>query len=95
MTNKEAYEKKLQARMDQWKAEIDRLKAQAAEAQADAQLAYNKQIEQLHSQQQEAQSKFDELRRSGDDAWQDLKGGVESAWDSLEQAVQTAASRFK
>ena len=95
MTNKEAYEQKLQARMDQWKAEIDRLKAQAAEAQADAQLVYNKQIEQLHSQQQEAQSKFDELRRSSDDAWQDLKGGVESAWDSLEQAVQTAASRFK
>lgn len=30
--------------------------------------------------QTDAQEKLEELRKSGDSAWKDLKDGVESAW---------------
>lgn len=95
MGMKEAYEQKLQARLDEWGAEIDKLKAKADNAEADAQLEYYKQIEELRSMQKSAANKFAELRDAGDNAWKDLRTGTESALDSLGSALKSAFSRFK
>ncbi len=62
MSMKEAYEQKLQAQLDEWRAEIDKLKAKADNAEADAQVEYYKQIEELHSMQESATNKLDELK---------------------------------
>ena len=45
---------KLQAQLDEWSAEIDKLKAKADKAEADAQLEYYKEIEELRSMQETA-----------------------------------------
>jgi predicted RNase H-like nuclease (RuvC/YqgF family) len=95
MRMKEAYEQKLEAQLDEWSAEIDKLKAKADSADADAQLEYYKKIEELRSMQEAATNKLTELKEAGDDAWEDLKAGIDSAWDSLGNALKTAASRFK
>jgi hypothetical protein len=60
MSIKEAYAKKVQTQLDEWNAEIDKLKAKAANAEADAdvQIEYHKKIEELHSLQKSATSKF-------------------------------------
>jgi chromosome segregation ATPase len=94
MSIKEAYEKKLQGQLDEWGAEIDKLKAKADSAKADAQLEYYKQIEDLRSMKDAASKKLDELKEAGDDAWEDLKAGIDSAWDSLSSSVKSAVSRF-
>jgi ElaB/YqjD/DUF883 family membrane-anchored ribosome-binding protein len=95
MSMKEAYEKKLQAQLDEWGAEIDKIKAKADKAEADAQLDYYKQIEELQSMQQEASEKLAELKEAGDDALEDLKAGIQSTWDSLSKALKSAISRFQ
>lgn len=95
MSIKDAYEKKLHAQLDEWKAGIDMLKAKASKAEADAQLGYYKHIEDLRTKQEAARLKLEELELAGDDAWEDLKAGIESAWDDLEDAFKLAASRFK
>ncbi|WP_295628547.1 coiled coil domain-containing protein [uncultured Nitrosomonas sp.] len=95
MSMKEAYEKKLQAQLDECAAEIDKLKAKAAKAEADAQIEYYKQIEELKSKQATVNGKLSELKDASEDAWEDLKAGAESAWDSLSGALKSAASRFK
>lgn len=94
MSMKEAYEKKLQAQLDEWSAEIDRLRAKAAGVQADKEIEYNKQIEKLQSEQENARKKLTQLKNASEDAWEDMKAGVESAWDSLDSAVKSAMSRF-
>ena len=94
MSMKEAYEKKLQGQLDEWSAEIDKLKAKADSAEADAQLEYYKQIEDLRSMQDAAGKKLDELKEASDDAWEDLKAGIDNAWDSLGSSIKSAASRF-
>lgn len=95
MSMKEAYEQKLQAQLDEWSAEIDKLKAKTDAAEADVQLEYYKQIEELRSMQEAANNKLVELKDAGDDAWEDLKAGIDSAWGSLGNALKSASSRFK
>ncbi len=90
MGNKTAYVEKIQARLNQWDAEIENLKAKAAEAGADAKIKYYQKIDTIQEKQQEAQSKLDELRRAGDDAWIEMRSGVERAWKELEDATQKA-----
>jgi len=95
MSMKETYEQKLEAQLDEWSAQIDKLKAKADGAEADIQLEYYKKIEELRTMQESATHKLSELKDAGDDAWEDLKAGIDSAWDSLGNAVKSAASRFK
>jgi len=92
---KEAYEQKLQAQLDEWSADIDKLKAKADGAEADMQLEYYKQIEELRSLKDTAVDKLIELKDASDDTWEDLKAGIESAWDSLGNVFNSFASRFK
>ncbi len=94
MSMKEAYQKKLEAQLVEWSLEIDKLKAKADKAEADAQLEYYKHIEELRTTQEAAHSKLAELKEANDDAWEDIKAGVDNAWDSLGNALKSAALRF-
>jgi len=94
MSMKEAYTEKLQARLNEMDAEIEKLKAKAGTARADAKIEIEKQISEVEEAQSKAQAKLDELRASGDDAWTDMKAGVENAWDEFEESTQKALSRF-
>ncbi|MGE4492390.1 MAG: coiled coil domain-containing protein [Syntrophotalea sp.] len=95
MSMKEAYQKKLQAQLDEWNAEIDKLKAKADKVEADAQIEYYKKIEELRSMHETANRRLAKLREASDDAWDDLKSGIDSAYNSLGNALKSAVSRFK
>ena len=95
MSMKEAYKKKLEAQFDEWKVEIDKLKAKANKAEADAQIKYHKQIENIRTKQEAVREKLVELKDSGDEAWEDLKAGLDNAMKNLGDAIKTANSRFK
>ncbi|MAL77741.1 MAG: coiled coil domain-containing protein [Sneathiella sp.] len=92
---KKEFENKLRAQLDQWEAEINRLRAKADVAQAEARVKYHEEIEELRVQKREAEARLDELNNAGDDAWEDMKAGMESAWKNLGDAVNKAAARFK
>lgn len=94
MGSKEAYQKKLQAQLDEWDAEIAKLKAKADKAEAEARIEYYRKVEELRAMQKTASSKLAELKAAGDNAWQDLKKGLDKAWDDLGKAIKTARSRF-
>lgn len=95
MSTKEAYEKKLQAQLDEWSAEIDKLKAKANAAEADAQLEYQRKVDELRSMQETASTQLAELKAAGSDAWEEMKDGIDKAWSSLESTLKSAASKFK
>jgi len=95
MSDRELYEQKLQAQLDAWQAELDKLEAKAKGAGAEAGLETNKQIEKLEQQMAETRAKAAELGRAGDDAWSSLKDGVDRAWSSLSDGFKEAASKFK
>lgn len=95
MSSKNAYSKKIQAQLDEWDADIQKLQARADRAEANAQLEIRKQVKTLKRKRQEAGDKLAELKAAGDDAWEDFKDGLEAAKDSLGSALKSATSRFK
>lgn len=95
MSMKKEYEKKLQAQLDEWSAQIDKLKAKAEGAQADKKIEYYEEIDKLKSMKENTNKKFIEIKNASDDAWEDLKIGMDSAWNSLSDAFDSASSRFK
>ena len=95
MNKKEIYHQNLQAQLNEWSEQTDKLRAKADKAGADAQLEYNKHIEELRSSQQAAIIKLAELKDANDDAWEDLKAGMDSAWSSIGKTLKSATSRYR
>lgn len=95
MNEKELYQQKKQAQLDEWKAEVDKLKAKASGASADAQLEWNRQIEALEGKIENGKAKLAEVADASEDAWESIKDGAESAWDSMKSAFSDAAAKFK
>lgn len=95
MNDKELYQQKMQARLDQWKADVDKLKAKSSGASADVQLDINRQIRVLERNIEEGKAKLSEVAAAGEDAWESIKEGVESAWDALKSGVTDAAKKLK
>jgi uncharacterized coiled-coil DUF342 family protein len=92
---RDAFVQKIKARIDEWNAEIDRLKAKAEQAEADARIEYHDEIQELKNYRDDARKKLDKLQNAGEGAWEDLKAGVEMAFDAMNQAVSSARNRFK
>lgn len=95
MSDKKLYQQKMRAHLDEWKAEVDKLKAKASGSSADTQLKINKQIRVLEGKIEEGKTKLSQLADKGEDAWDSIKGGVESAWDTLKASVKEATGKLK
>ncbi|MEJ2576973.1 MAG: coiled coil domain-containing protein [Gammaproteobacteria bacterium] len=94
MTDKQLLEEKYRAQLAEWRADIDKLKARAAQAQADARLDLESQVDDLEGKREAAKRKLDELRDAGDVAAAELKAGLEMAFDDLGRGVRSAMDAF-
>ncbi|PTN13238.1 coiled coil domain-containing protein [Nitrosomonas aestuarii] len=95
MTDKEAYLQKMQAKLDEWDADINALKAKMSGASADAKIELNKQVESLESERNEMKQKYEELKSASGDAWKDMRDGMEAAWSRVADSFKKASDRFK
>jgi len=94
MATKEAYRKQLEARLEQWDAQLDLLAARAKKATADAQVDYENELGALKRQRERALETLSELAKSGEGAWDDLKVGAERAWDDLGKTIDRLTARL-
>lgn len=95
MENKKSYLQRLAEQLQEWDTEIDELKVKAHLAKADAKDELQKQLEELRVKKETAQSKLKLLQESSDDAWDDVKDGVEKSWKELKGAFASAIAKFK
>ncbi len=95
MSDRQLEEQKLRAQLDEWKADLDKLKAKAAKAGADAGLEMNRQVGALETKVADAERRLTELSRATDDAWGAIKKGADEAWTSLKSAFRSAASKYQ
>jgi TolA-binding protein len=95
MSLKDAYIEKMEAQLKQINAKIEELRAKAQAAEAEARLEYYRTLEDLESQREIFRTKLVELRRSSEEAWEDLQGGLDAALLDIKRALEVAVSRFR
>ena len=95
MSEKKAYQEKVEATLNQLDARIDLLKAQAKEASAEAKIEYNKRLEDLREQQSEVRARLQEMSEAGEEAWEEFKDGIDEAVSELQDAVTGALAAFE
>jgi hypothetical protein len=87
--------KMMEARLKALAIKIDLLKAKTDKTNAEANIRYFKQIKMVWAKQEMLRRRYHELKKSGDEAWEELRAGVYIAWDDLKYALNRAISRFK
>ncbi len=95
MNDKEIHRQKYQAQLDEWKAEVAKLKARAAGAKADAQIEMNKHLKELDHRLHDAGVKLSGLAAASEERWDSARKNIESTWDALKAGVNAAAAKFK
>lgn len=95
MERKDAYIQKFEAQLASWKADIDKLRAKADGASADAKLELLDQLDKLRAKRDEARDRLDEIRRVGEEGFETLKEKGEQAWIDLSTGIRDAINRFK
>jgi chromosome segregation ATPase len=95
MSSRDEYVRKMQAKLAELNADIDKLAAKAGEVSAELKSEYNQEMADLKKKQAAARQKLEAMQKSGESAWQDLKAGIDLAWTAIGESIDSAKSRFK
>ena len=79
---------RIETRLRQLGARLDRLAANAAEAGAEAKLDCCKQIDLIKEKHARVRSKLDAFGAANGQKWDNFRGPVEAAWQDLEKAFK-------
>ena len=85
MMQKELYVAKMEAQLNAWREKLDAMKARLEEAELQGRLEFHRQVEASQHQHEIACRHLDELKRSGEEAWEALKAGVDTVWKDLKK----------
>jgi hypothetical protein len=91
---KENYQQKIESQLDEWRADIDRLREKAKGAKAETKLKYQESIDKLELKMTEGKSKLKDLKESGGEAWESVKKGADSIWDTMKATFKEAREKF-
>lgn len=95
MENRKEYIDKMAARLKEWDDEIIKLEEKVLAAKADVKAEYHKQLMELLNKKDAAQLKLKNIMDARDDAWQELKAGIELSWEILEDSIKNACTKIK
>jgi uncharacterized coiled-coil DUF342 family protein len=84
----------MEAKLDEWSAQINELEAKARQAKAEKRQEYLELIATLRSNRDAASRKLNEIRDAADDAWEQLKAGAENLWKDVTNTLQQSKDAF-
>lgn len=93
-SRRDEYLRKLKIKLDEWNADIDRLENRLQSAADAARREYQDQISHLRARCEDLERKSQGLRSAAEEAWEDVKVGVDAAADALGSAIRSARERF-
>lgn len=94
MKSRKEYIQTLHNEIDEWNKQIDRLTARAGLVEDEYRQELQKQLDELKQQRAAIEGQVEKLSTSSAEAWEDLKSGIDSAWEKMNEAVGSAATSF-
>lgn len=91
---KEAYEKKMEAQIEEMQADIAKLKAKSKEVGADSEIEYNKMMDELEAKTKAVKEKMGEFKNSAADGWESAKDTLDKAANDIGTGLSAAKERF-
>ena len=95
MQKRDEYVEKMKAQLDQWNGEIAKWEAKAGEAQAEARAEFDKRLEAVRQQREQALAQLRQMQGAAGDAWLDMMKGTDEAWARMREAFEKASSHFR
>jgi tRNA U34 5-carboxymethylaminomethyl modifying GTPase MnmE/TrmE len=90
----QAFREKTEARLAEYKKEIDELQTKAEKLGGDAKAKAEQQLTALRQKRDEVSQKLKELSSASGNAWEQVKSGIDAAMEDLGDAYKKAAAEF-
>jgi chromosome segregation ATPase len=94
MNKKDLYKQKLQAQLDEWQADVDKMKAKLGGASVGAKLEINQEINQLEGKLGEGRKKLEELSEATEENWENLKASIDETWEGIANSFKDVFGKF-
>ena len=95
MTNRQEYIDKMAKKLKEQNAELDKMEAKINGMQEKARLKYLTSIQELRLKKQDVQTKLERLQNTSENAWEEMKTGLNKSWDILKDSTEEALAKFK
>jgi hypothetical protein len=94
MSLRDAYREKLEAKLEEEKARLDLLKAQAKRAMAEGKIMGYEELADTEAKFDRMKARLMDFSAASGDAWKEMKDGLDKAWTELSEAGKRASARF-
>lgn len=92
LNKREAYREKMKAQIEQYEAELDKFRAQAREKAADSKIQAGQNIEYMESRLAKVRESFEDLKKSGQEGFDEARERLEGAWEALTNSSSSSGS---
>ncbi len=92
--NRNAYQKKVEAELEELEARISLLIAKARKASAEARIEAKKQMTRVKAKYEKTERKIQDLQSDSKVAWEEVKTGVDEAIHELRDSIEDAIAQF-
>lgn len=94
MNKKDLYKQKLQAQLDEWQADVNKMKAQLGGASVGAKLEINQELNQLEGKLAEGREKLEELSQATEENWENLKESIDETWEGIANSFKNVFGKI-
>lgn len=94
MRDFENYKQRMIAGIEDWESDLKEMKERTEKHDDENQESHKETIAMLEEKIKQSRVKLREMERSGQDAWEVMKKGMDEALDDLSRAFKDAKSKF-